>query len=38
MLIDAGADVHAEDINDHTPLDDAEISRFPSVSCVTLRV
>jgi hypothetical protein len=32
MLIDAGANVHAEDIVGLTPLDDAEGSKFPNVS------
>lgn len=32
LLIDAGADVHAEDMMDYTPLDEAELSRVDSVS------
>lgn len=32
IFIDSGADVHAGDAEGYTPLDDAEISRFTSVS------
>ena len=32
LLIDAGADVHAEDMMDYTPLDDAETSRAEDVT------